>query len=96
MSILLFELSLRNYIHHLWYQTIYSFVQHSKSETSKKADIFGSPKSDDDEMFSSKPPVKEAQSSPLGSTQRKPVGGVSMFGGVDLFGAAKKSESEAG
>ena len=47
-------------------------------------------------MFSSKPPVKEAQSSPLGSTQRKPVGGVSMFGGVDLFGAAKKSEPEAG
>uniref|UniRef100_K1QYB9 Protein FAM21A n=1 Tax=Magallana gigas TaxID=29159 RepID=K1QYB9_MAGGI len=69
--------------------------RHSKSETSQKPNLFGSPKSDEDEdLFSStsKPSKKEPQSSPSGSSPRKPVGGVSMFGGVDPFGLGKKSE----
>lgn len=75
------------------------FFKHSKSETSQKPNLFGSPKSDEDEdLFSStsKPSKKEPQSSPSGSSPRKPVGGVSMFGGVDPFGLGKKSEPVPG
>ncbi|XP_061181281.1 WASH complex subunit 2-like isoform X2 [Saccostrea echinata] len=72
--------------------------KNSKPETSKKANLFGSPKSDEDDLFSSsaKPPFKEPPTSPLGQSPRKPAGGVSMFGGVDPFGVSKKSDLSPG
>ncbi|XP_048730198.2 WASH complex subunit 2-like isoform X4 [Ostrea edulis] len=73
--------------------------KNSKPETSKKSDLFGSPNSDEDDLFSSasKPSKREPPISSVSSSPRKPVeppiSSVSSsprkpVGGVSMFGGA--------
>lgn len=56
--------------------------------TASKASLFSD---GEDDLFASKPPAKvEEKKEEESKKTRKPVGGVSMFGGVDLFAGLKK------